>query len=127
MSLLLKAVVLSAFAFRMPIIPVAIRRIVALNSVRISADYTFDIVTAVILAQAEMHYNLIAATIPCARPFLKALNTGYMAPRADQVDPVLREQNRGGDSYMLSSKGASSMSKRRSDFRNEFHCKSSSA
>lgn len=115
MSFLLKMIVMSAFAFRLPIIPLAVGRISELNSARTSSDYTFDIVSAVLFAQVEMHYSLIAATIPCARPVLKALGTGYMAPCADQVDPVLREQNRQGDSYMLSSKGASSISKRRSD------------
>jgi hypothetical protein len=71
------------------------------------------VVLAVIFAQVEMHYSLIAATIPCARPFLKALNTGYMATAADQVDPVLREQNQRGDLYMSSSKGDSDFSKSR--------------
>lgn len=115
MSFFLKAVVMAAFAFRLPIIPLAIGRMLELNAARASTDFTFDIVTAVIFAQVEMHYGLIAATIPCARPVLKALGTGYMAPLADQVDPVLRERNRQGDSYMLSSKGASSISKRRSE------------
>lgn len=113
MSYLLKAMVLSAFAFRIPIIPLAIARIQNLNSAGNSTDYIFDVVLAVVFAQVGMHYSLIAATIPCARPFLKALNTGYMATAADQVDPVLREQNQRGDMYMLSSKGESDLSKSR--------------
>jgi hypothetical protein len=113
MSNWLKAMVLSAFAFRIPIIPLAIARIQNLNMAGNSTDYTFDVVLAVVFSQVEMHYSLIAATIPCARPFLKALNTGYLATAADQVDPTLREQNQRGDSYMLSSKGESDFSKSR--------------
>ena len=113
MSYWLKAMVLSAFAFRIPIIPLAVARIQNLNVAANSTDYTFDVVLALVYAQVEMHYSLIAATIPCARPFLKALNTGYMATTADQVDPVLREQNQRGDLYMLSSKGESDYSKSR--------------
>jgi len=105
--------VLSAFAFRIPIIPLTIARIENLNRAGNSTDYTFDVVLAVVFAQVEMHYSLIAATIPCARPFLKALNTGYLATVADQVDPVLREQNQRGDMYMLGSKGESDFSKGR--------------
>jgi hypothetical protein len=113
MSYWLKAMVLSAFAFRIPIIPLAIARIQNLNVTANSTDYTFDVVLAVVFAQVEMHYSLIAATIPCARPFLKALNTGYMVTAAEQVDPVLREQNQRGDLYMLSSKEESDYSKSR--------------
>ena len=113
MSYWLKTMVLSAFAFRIPIVPLAIARIQNLNAVKNSTDYTFDVVLAVVFAQVDMHYSLIAATIPCARPFLKALNTGYMATAADQVDPVLREQNQKGDVYMQSSKGESDVSKSR--------------
>ena len=113
MSYWLKAMVLSAFAFRLPIIPLTIARIENLNRAGNSTDYTFDVVLAVVFAQVEMHYSLIAATIPCARPFLKALNTRYLATAADQVDPVLREQNQRGDMYMLSSKDDSDFSKGR--------------
>lgn len=117
MSFWLKAIVLSAFAFRLPIIPLAIARIQNLKGAGNSTDYTFDVVLAVVFAQLEMHYSLIAATIPCARPFLKALNTGYMATAADQVDPVLRDQNQRGDSYLLSSRGESEISKHRNSNR----------
>ncbi len=113
MSYWLKAMVLSAFAFRIPIIPLTIARIKNLNQAGNSTNYTFDVVLAVVFAQVEMHYSLVAATIPCARPFLKALNTGYLATVADQVDPVLREQNQRGDMYMLGSKGESDVSKGR--------------
>jgi len=116
MARLLKSMVLMAFSFRLPIIPLVAARISALNSIKNSTDYTFDVVNSVIFAQVIMHYSLIAATIPCSRPVLKALGTGYMAPIADQVDPVLREQNTRGDSYALSSKEASTKSKHRSSF-----------
>ena len=116
MARLLKFIVIMAFSFRLPIIPLVAARISVLISIKDSTDYTFDVVNAVIFTQVVMHYSLLAATIPCTRPVLKALGTGYMAPIADQVDPGLREQNKRGDSYALSSMGASTKSKRRSSF-----------
>lgn len=39
-----------------------------------------------VLTQIEMHYSLIASTIPCMRPFLKAFNTGSLGAVADGTE-----------------------------------------
>ena len=59
------------------IIPLSILRVLALGPILRSADYTFTVVPAVVWAQLEMHLSLIASTIPCMRPFLRAFHTGY--------------------------------------------------
>lgn len=41
-----------------------------------------------IYTSIEMHYSLIAATIPCMHVFLKNFNTGYLGTTADQIDPT---------------------------------------
>jgi hypothetical protein len=84
-----KIVVISAFAFRIPLLAIPIVRLVFLMGARSSTDYTFDVVPTVIFTQVEMHYALLAATIPCMRPFLKALNSGYLSTVAVQVDRTL--------------------------------------
>lgn len=38
-------------------------------------DYTFDIIYAAILLQVCMHYSLMAATIPCTKPFMRAFDS----------------------------------------------------
>lgn len=35
--------------------------------------------------EAELHYSLIASTIPCLKPFIKSFNTGYLSHRAEQT------------------------------------------
>lgn len=34
--------------------------------------------------EANLHYSIIAATIPCLKPFMRSLNSGYMSHRAPQ-------------------------------------------
>lgn len=38
----------------------------------------FDSVPASICTQLELHWGLMAASIPCLKPFMKVMNTGYM-------------------------------------------------
>lgn len=40
---------------------------------------------ASVCMEAELHYSLMAATIPCLKPFMKSLNTGYLSTRAEQT------------------------------------------
>lgn len=124
MPLLAKVIVGIAFSFRAPyassvvaykdrlrltrysIIAVAILRLIYLKHALSSTDYAFKIVPAEVLTQIEMHYSLIAATIPCMRPFLKAFNTGYLSTSAGQIDHLAssRRDSRRQDSYVLQSK-----------------------
>jgi hypothetical protein len=130
-----KLAVTVAFSCRLPIIPVAILRFVSLNSNSRSTDYTWDVVLAIALAQVEMHFSLIAATVPCLRPFLKALDTGYLATQAGQVDRSIVDPAT-ESSYALRSKSSTndpgskrnSFSNRnsyRNSYRNSFQTRTS--
>jgi len=107
-----KFVVTIAFSCRIVMVPLAILRIINLNQNAHSKDYTFDIVPAIVFAQVEMHFGLIAATIPCLRPFLNAINTGYISTQANQVDRAIHEESN-DSSYVMqsttSSKGRASL------------------
>jgi hypothetical protein len=118
-----------AFSCRLPIIPVAILRLVNLNHDSGSTDYSWDIVLAVVLAQVEMHFSLIASTIPCLRPFLKALDTGYLATQAAQVDRSIVDPGT-GSSYAKgstndpgSNRNSYTRNPHRTSFRNSYQTK----
>lgn len=38
-----------------------------------------------VCTETEFHYSLMAATIPCLKPFMKSLNTGYLSHNAQQA------------------------------------------
>ncbi|KAF2436424.1 hypothetical protein EJ08DRAFT_691592 [Tothia fuscella] len=105
MNLRDKSIVLLAFSCRIPIMPLAVLRLVSLSGLHRSSDYPWDVILATVYAQIEMHYSLIAASIPCLRPFLKAWNTGYMATQVGQVDRTGLEQDR-SSMYVLHSKNS---------------------
>jgi len=75
MSFRSRAIVVFAFACRLPVIVPAIMHIVYLRPETIAADPSFQMAFAVICAQIEMDYSAMAATIPCLGPFLKACRT----------------------------------------------------
>src|SRR5271169_6894881 len=52
-----------------------------------SSDPTLDGVSASVCTQVEMNYAIIAATIPCLRPFMTALSTNYGAPAQAKSSP----------------------------------------
>jgi hypothetical protein len=101
-----KVIVVTAFTVRMVIVPLAVLRIRTLNKNSESKNWPFDIVMAIVFAQLEMHASLIAATIPCLRPFLKAANTGYLATQAVQVDRDIYLEEPHGLSDATGSKGS---------------------
>ena len=70
------------------VIPLSILRLVTLTPVLASPDYTFTLVPAAVYTQIEMHFSVIASTIPCMRPFLKAFNSGYMTTTMENCDPL---------------------------------------
>jgi hypothetical protein len=122
-----KVSVTLAFSFRLPVIPVAILRLVNLKNTSNSTDYTWDLVLAIVLAQVEMHFCLISSTIPCLRPFLKALDTGYLATQAAQVDRSIIDPGT-ESSYALKSKGStndpgSTRDSHRTSYRNSYQTK----
>lgn len=44
------------------------------------------------LTQLEMHFSVIATTLPCLRLFLRAWNTSFMDMRLQELDPQAYEQ-----------------------------------
>ncbi|KAK5123181.1 hypothetical protein LTR85_003379 [Meristemomyces frigidus] len=107
MPLASKLTVIIGFAFRLPASVITILRLVAIDNVLIeqhAEDITWNAMVPVIYQQIELHYTIIAATIPCMRLFLKNFNTGYLGTTADQVDPTATmAATKGSNSYAMSS------------------------
>jgi len=68
-----------------------------------SSDPTLDGVLASVCTQIEMSYAIIAATIPCLRPFMTALSTNYGAPAKTKGSPSAAGTARSGNDYSLAS------------------------
>ncbi|KAK2737234.1 Ubiquinone biosynthesis protein coq9, mitochondrial [Myotisia sp. PD_48] len=77
MRLKSKLVVLFAFSFRLPVIILAGARIHFLREQQSMGDPIFYGAASATFLELELHYALMAATIPCLKPFVKAFNTGY--------------------------------------------------
>ncbi|KLJ10256.1 hypothetical protein EMPG_14369 [Blastomyces silverae] len=73
-----KLVLLFAFSFRLPVIIVAALRIFYLRKQDMMDDPFFYGTVPSVCMEVELHYSLIAATIPCLKPFVKSFNTGYL-------------------------------------------------
>ncbi|KAI9701000.1 MAG: hypothetical protein M1836_001668 [Candelina mexicana] len=86
MPMISKVIVVFAFAFRLPVLVAGIIRLRYLVPTLNSSDYTFDSVYGLVCTQIELHYSLMAATIPCMKPFVKAFNTGYLGTAARQTN-----------------------------------------
>jgi hypothetical protein len=80
MPLLKKFAIMFAFALRLPVIVPAAFRLHYLSEALNSSDFTLDITYEVICKQVEVAYAIIAATLPCLRPFMVATATNYGAP-----------------------------------------------
>ena len=83
------------------------------------SDITWTYVTPIIYTEVELHYSIIAATIPCMHIFLRNFSTGYLGTTAEQVDPT-GSATQGSSSYQLSKlrerqKESHSKSKQRQD------------
>jgi len=93
-----KTIVVAAFGFRLPIILPIVWRLHFLRSFLSSSNPTLDGTLVVVNTQIEMNYAIIAATIPCLRPFMTALSTNYGAPA-----PKTPASNYGSNEYSLNS------------------------
>ena len=80
MPLLKKSVIVFAFALRLPVIVVAVFRLHYLSEALNSSNFTLDITYEAVCKQVEIAYAIIAATLPCLRPFMVATATNYGAP-----------------------------------------------
>ncbi|PGH15913.1 hypothetical protein AJ79_02080 [Helicocarpus griseus UAMH5409] len=72
-----KAIVVFAFAFRLPVIAFGITRFIYLLPALKSDDAFIDAAPGTICTEILLHYSLMAATIPCLQPFVVAFNTGW--------------------------------------------------
>lgn len=98
-----KIVVITGFACRLPACAITILRLIALKSAFSGPDYPFAIVPTQVYTQIEMHFTILAATIPCMRLFLKNFNTGYLGTTLEQVDPsASMNGTKGSNSYAMS-------------------------
>jgi hypothetical protein len=69
------------------IVPTAFR-LYYLNHELSSSDPTLDGVLASVCTQIELNYAIIAATIPCLRLFMSALNTNWGAPTPSAMETM---------------------------------------
>ncbi|MCJ1436551.1 hypothetical protein MMC27_005930 [Xylographa pallens] len=109
MPLLRKGTVVLAFTFRLLlIIPIAFR-LHYINPIVWVADPPLHLSTATLLTQVEMNYGIIAATIPCLRPFMKATTTNFGAA-ANTQSPNASNGLKSHEHYGLSSATSNSRS-----------------
>ncbi|KAI6827228.1 hypothetical protein KC332_g7161 [Hortaea werneckii] len=79
MPLARKGKVVLAFALRLPLIPISIVRLEYINQELGSSNPTLTGAVAGVLTQLAIFYSLMAATLPCLRPFLAGFVTNYGA------------------------------------------------
>ena len=80
MPLFKKSAIVFAFALRLPVIAPAAFRLHYLSEALNSSNFTLDITSEAVCKQVEISYAIIAATLPCLRPFMVATATNYGAP-----------------------------------------------
>lgn len=104
MQISAKTRVVSGFASRLPVLAATILRLTYLNKTKGSDDETFDIVLPEILAQLQMHFLLVAATLPSLQVFLKSFKTGYwdINVGSDKNPALDSRMATKGDSYAMS-------------------------
>lgn len=96
-------------------ISVIIPAIVRLYYIRPSfniADPTFNNVYPLMLTQVAMHYGLIAASIPCLKPFIRPFDAGYVGDTVEGyaelsspngMFPIRRRSSSNGSDVVLNS------------------------
>ncbi|KAL1898251.1 hypothetical protein Sste5346_003658 [Sporothrix stenoceras] len=72
-----KSVVVIAYGLRLPVVLVAAVRLYYLHKSLYSNDESLHGILAYVCTQIELSYAVIATTMPCLKPFMSALNTGY--------------------------------------------------
>ncbi|EFQ97430.1 hypothetical protein MGYG_00471 [Nannizzia gypsea CBS 118893] len=95
MHLRSKIIVLFAFSFRLPVLVAAGARLYYLRQQQMQEDLLFYGAAASVCLEVELHYGLMAATIPCLKPFVKLFNTGWFDTRGVST-------NSAGEQYALS-------------------------
>ncbi|KAM3421996.1 hypothetical protein BST61_g2373 [Cercospora zeina] len=80
-----KSRVVFAFGTRLPLIAVIIVRLIYLRDLEGADDPTLGGTITVVLTQLEIFYGIMAATIPCLRPFIAGFVTNYGAMGRETV------------------------------------------
>ena len=65
---------IAAFAFQLPPIAFAIVRLIYIHRALAAEDQTWAAVEWQIWAQVNMHFNIVAANMPCLRIFLEGVS-----------------------------------------------------
>ncbi|OAA67119.1 hypothetical protein SPI_01695 [Niveomyces insectorum RCEF 264] len=112
-----KSVVVVAYGLRLPVIVAAAMRLVYLHRTLLGngagRDPSLGGIPAAVCTQVELSYAVVAATLPCLKPFMAALNTQYGGGATfvlKQTPPSSALQRSRDDPGVLSSK-TSKMSK----------------
>lgn len=92
MSRGIKARIILGFASRLPLILIAITRLISLSTSLRSPAYSFDAVASEIITQTEMCYAVVSTTVPCLRVFMHAFNTGRLSATVMDTDTGSRTQ-----------------------------------
>ncbi|WEW54855.1 hypothetical protein PRK78_000281 [Emydomyces testavorans] len=95
MAWIRKVVVFAAFGCRIPIILVSIIRVTDIDGAVSPIDPTLRSVDSSISTEVLLHYSLMAATIPCLKPFVIAFNTGWGQGQGKGSSYVLRDSSAG--------------------------------
>ncbi|GBF59566.1 hypothetical protein TMEN_581 [Trichophyton mentagrophytes] len=77
MAMSRKVVIVGAFACRLPVVGFSIFRLTTIHGVVDLRNPTISMVPYVIWTEILLHYSIMAATIPCLKPFFIAFNTGW--------------------------------------------------
>ncbi|CAK7240420.1 MAG: hypothetical protein STHCBS139747_001859 [Sporothrix thermara] len=72
-----KSVVVVAYGLRLPVICAAAVRLYYIHKSLYSDDESLQGILASVCTQVELSYAVVATTMPCLKPFMSALNTGY--------------------------------------------------
>ena len=86
------------------VIVLAILRLTYLSPANYGSDPTLTGVNANICTQVLLHYSLMAATIPCLKPFVISFNTGWGHGTANKSQSSNLQLQSGSNSYSRSLK-----------------------
>ncbi|KAF2724293.1 hypothetical protein K431DRAFT_282143 [Polychaeton citri CBS 116435] len=85
-----KAWVVIGFVTRLPLVPIAILRLISLSRDVSSTDFNFAYSTTEIYTQVEMCYSIISITVPCLHIFMQAAHTGLLGGTVSDLRSIGR-------------------------------------
>ncbi|KAF2472815.1 uncharacterized protein BDR25DRAFT_366028 [Lindgomyces ingoldianus] len=103
MSKALKLQVISAFAVRLPLLPLSILVLITYKNSLHSSNPGVDRTTAIIFQQSQLCFSLMAGTIPCLKSFIRSFDTGSGAKVGYTTHAYGSNGYAGGGSYKMQS------------------------